>query len=127
MAALEVLDLGPIGETELRVEGLAVLEDDPDEGVAKKSPRRSLDDKAENGPPEWFGLQAETGRLAVGFLSAETEADDRESSSVVPAAAQSARFMNSRRELTSPWTTIGCLRVFRERAGLPAPGPDIGG
>ena len=54
------------------------VEGDADEGAAKEPPDRSLDDKAENGPPECFGLQAETHRLAIGFLSAKTNADGSE-------------------------------------------------
>ena len=54
------------------------VEGDADEGAAKEPPYRSLDDEAENGPPEGFGQQAETDRLAIGLLSAKTNADGRE-------------------------------------------------
>ena len=50
--------------------GMALtIEREADEGTAKEPPRRTLDDKAENGPPERLGLQAEAHRLAVGLLS----------------------------------------------------------
>ena len=54
------------------------VEGDADEGAAEEPPDRSLDDKAENGPPEGVGLQAEPHSLAIGFLSAKTNADGSE-------------------------------------------------
>ena len=68
---------GEAGE-ELRGGVASTVEGDADEGAAQEPPRRSLDDKTQNGPPECFGLQAETDRLAVGLLSAKTDADGGE-------------------------------------------------
>ena len=68
---------GEAGE-ELRGGVALTVERDADEGAAQEAPRRSLDDKPENGPPECFGQQAETDRLAVGLLSAKTNADSGE-------------------------------------------------
>ena len=65
---------GEAGE-ELPVGVMGTVEGQADEGAAKEAPRRTLDDKSENGPPEGLGLQAEADRLAVGLLSAKTDAD----------------------------------------------------